>query len=231
MKFLFTIVLFLFAINLSNAQNISASEVLDKSIDFHDPQGNWPIFNGSLNVVMETPKGSPRESEIYIDLLNEKFELVQNRDSVTTRYTLEKERCTTSLTDSIAGKRTPCETAILYKDYYTYLYGLPMKLKDPGTILNPKVEQVTFNKKEYLKLKVQYDQNIGSDIWYFYFDPKTYAMETYQFFKTENGSIKKDSGEYILLSDLTIINNIKFPKIRAWYYNKDRKYLGTDYLK
>ena len=53
----------------------------------------------------------------------------------------------------------------------------------------------------------------------------------YQFFKTEKGSIKKDSGEYILLSDLKEVNNIKFPKIRAWYYNKDDGYLGTDSLK
>ena len=50
-------------------------------------------------------------------------------------------------------------------------------------------------------------------------------MEIYQFFKEE-----KDSGEYILLSELETINNIKMPKIRAWYYNKDNTYLGTDIL-
>jgi ATP:corrinoid adenosyltransferase len=61
--------------------------------------------------------------------------------------------------------------------------------------------------------------------WYFYFDPKTYAMEIYQFFKEG-----KDSGEYILLSELETINEVKMPKIRAWYYNKDDKYLGTDIL-
>lgn len=26
------------------------------------------------------------------------------------------------------------------------------------------------------------------------------------------------------------VNHIKMPKIRAWYYNKDDKYLGTDTL-
>jgi hypothetical protein len=27
------------------------------------------------------------------------------------------------------------------KNYYTYLYGLPMKLNDAGTIINPMVER------------------------------------------------------------------------------------------
>ena len=100
-----------------------------------------------------------------------------------------------------------------------------MKLKDDGTIIHQKVEKGNFKGKEYLILKATYNKEIGKDTWYFYFNPKTYAMEVYQFFKEA-----KDSGEYILLSDLEIINGVKMPKKRAWYYNKDDKYLGTDIL-
>ena len=50
-------------------------------------------------------------------------------------------------------------------------------------------------------------------------------MQVYQFFKDTPGS-----GEYILLSDIETINGIKMPKNRAWYYNKDDRYLGTDIL-
>lgn len=231
MKFYLSSILSIILLTNLNAQNISASEVLDKSIAFHDPQGNWPSFKGVLQVTMETPKGSPRQSMIRIDLPNESFQLLQYKDSVKTTYGLDKQKCTTSLTDSIAGKRTPCEMATLYKDYYTYLYGLPMKLKDLGAKLDPKVAAVTFKGKEYLKLRVDYTAEVGSDIWYFYFDPNTYAMEVYQFFKSENGKMKMDSGEYILLSELKEIDNIKFPKKRAWYYNKQDGYLGTDILK
>ena len=54
-------------------------------------------------------------------------------------------------------------------------------------------------------------------------------MELYQFYKTDDsGSEKTDSGEYILLSEEAMVNGIKMPKVRAWYYNKDEKYLGTD---
>jgi hypothetical protein len=120
----------------------------------------------------------------------------------------------------------------MYKDYYTYLYGLPMKLRDKGTNISETVERKTFKGKAYLVLKVTYDEAVGNDIWYFYFHPETFAMEIYQFFKTdETGNLEPDSGEYIMLSEIETINQIKIPKVRAWYYNKDDAYLATDILK
>jgi hypothetical protein len=122
-----------------------------------------------------------------------------------------------------------CDRATLYKNYYSYLYGLPMKLNDSGAHLNEKVERKTFKGNDYLVLKVTYDEAVGSDVWYFYFNPKTYAMEVYQFFKTdENGKELLESGEYILLSEEALVSGIKMSKVRAWYYNKDNSYLGTD---
>ena len=118
-----------------------------------------------------------------------------------------------------------CKRANLYKNYYTFLYGLPMKLKDNGTIIHQKVVKKIFKGKEYLVLKVTYDEKVGKDRWYFYFNPKNYEMKAYQFFKKE-----EKSGEFILLSGLERVHEIKMPKIRAWYYNKDDRYLGTDIL-
>ena len=103
------------------------------------------------------------------------------------------------------------------KNYYTYLYGLPMKLKDPGTILDSKVQTKPFEGKEYLVLKVNYEEGVGKDVWYFYFDPNTFAMEVYQFYHDES----KNDGEYILLEGLEEINDIKMPKTRVWYVNSD----------
>ena len=75
-------------------------------------------------------------------------------------------------------------------------------------------------------LKATYDKEVGSDTSYFYFDPKTYAMEVYQFYHDES----KNDGEYILLSEIIEVNGMKIPKIRAWYYNKNDEYLATDTL-
>ena len=223
---------FLFASIISFSQELTGNQLLEKAIQFHDPNNNWETFTGVLFVTMETPKNGDRVSKINIDLPKQYFSVVAKRDTIITEFIVDKNETSFSLN----GDKNPSEEtkkkysinnkrANLYKNYYTYLYGLPMKLKDEGTIIDQKVERKTFKGKEYLVLKATYKQEVGKDTWYFYFNPKTYSMEVYQFFKDT-----KDSGEYILLSGLETINEVKMPKIRAWYYNKDDKYLGTDIL-
>lgn len=216
----------------SYAQEISGKELLSKAITYHDPNNNWNTFNGTLMVTMKTPGKNERKSEIKINLPEEYFYVKASRGENTTEYIVNKNDCTIRFN----GVENPsseikkehnlsCKRANLFKNYYTYLYGLPMKLNDSGTIIDEKVTRKTFKGKEYLVLKATYTKEVGKDTWYFYFNPKTYAMEVYQFFKEA-----KDSGEYILLSGEETINGIKMPKSRAWYYNKNDGYLGTDEL-
>ena len=236
MKLIIFLLIFSFSFTIC-AQNISANELLERAIEYHDPNNQWETFNSEFTVVMTTPNSPKRTSVISINLPKDYFSVTATKDTVNTTYTLDRKKCTMiyneTVLDSISAidKKMSCDRAILYKNYYSYLYGLPMKLKDPGTKLNENVENRTFKGKEYLVLKVTYDETVGSDIWYFYFNPKTYAMEVYQFFKTDDkGNENRGSGEYILLSEEATIKGIKMPKIRAWYYNKDEKYLGTDTL-
>ena len=232
MKKITLIVLLFFTISLTS-QELTGAQLVEKAIAFHDPNNNWPSFNGEFLVTMKTPKSANRISKININLPQEYFSVKATRDEVSTTYSVAKDTCFTALN----GDNNPaealkkkyslhCDRAKMFKNYYTYLYGLPMKLKDEGTLIQPKVLKRKFKGKTYLVLKVKYKNEVGKDTWYFYFDPKTYAMEVYQFFKDE----AKNDGEYILLSDLETINAIKIPKVRAWYYNKNDGYLGTDIL-
>ena len=234
MKLLFTI-LSIFLSIVSIAQNITGKKLLEKAIAYHDPNHNWKHFNNEFTVIMTGPNSEKRTSTISINLPADYFSVSAIKDSITTTYSLDKGKCQMmyngrELDSSTASeKEMSCDRAKLYKNYYTYLYGLPMKLEDPGTHLNKTVQLKHFKGKDYLVLRVTYDESVGSDIWYFYFDPKTYAMEIYQFFKTDaNGKEKRDTGEYILLSKEVLVNGIKMPKVRNWYYNKDDAYLGTD---
>ena len=230
--------LMLIQFSACSSEQLNADEVLNRSIAFHDPDSNWVAFNADLIVKMESPGRSDRISNISIDLPGSFFRLNAVRDSITTTYEVYGDSCAVKLNskseftiEEIETYRLTFDRAKMYRDYYTYLYGLPMKLKDPGTLINPDVSSKEFKGKTYDVIEVKYDAEVGSDIWYFYFDPETYALEVYQFFKTdENRNIIEDSGEYILLSGLEIINGISMPKVRAWYYNKDDVYLGTDYL-
>lgn len=225
--------LFLFSVFFNQAQDISGSELLERAISFHDPNGNWNSFKGTMLIEMETPNSSLRSTLVAIDLQGNYFKTTVKKDEYTIESELDNGECSlkwngsSTIPEKIKDSlRISCDRAKMMKDYYTYLYGLPMKLKDPGTLIENKVTKKSFKGKEYLVLKVGYKKEVGSDTWYFYFDPNTYAMEVYQFFHDET----KNDGEYILLSDMTTFNGIKIPKTRAWYYNKDNKYLGTDNL-
>ncbi len=107
-----------------------------------------------------------------------------------------------------------------------------MKLKDPGTHISDTVETKILADRTYLVLKVTYDKAVGNDVCFFYINPKTFEMETYQFYHTkkESGAIDWESGEYILLSEIKISSGIKMPKIRTWFTNKENRLLGTDRL-
>jgi len=182
---------------------------------------------------METPNKPNRVTELKINLPEEYFYSKATSDNNSTEFILEKDSCkilyngSADFSEEVAKeKRLNCERATMYKNYYTYLYGLPMKLKDPGTIIHEKVALKKFHGKEYLVLKATYEEGVGNDIWYFYFDQNTYAMEVYQFFHEE----AKNDGEYILLTEEVIINDIKMSKNRAWYTNKEDQLLGTDII-
>ncbi|MGB5386107.1 MAG: DUF6503 family protein, partial [Eudoraea sp.] len=140
--------LLVFALNTTIifGQNLTATQLLNKAIAYHDPQGNWEDFSGELFITMKTPNNSDRLSEITIDLPQQYFKLVTKKDNTTTEQILSKQDCKLLLNGSntiseeeTKKHRLTCERARNIKNYYTYLYGLPMKLKDPGTILDPKV--------------------------------------------------------------------------------------------
>jgi len=214
-------------------QEITGDGLLQKAIAYHDPQNEWQSFNGKFQITMNTPNDSSRITDITLDLPQRYFSLFTTPDGNKVEQIIEKGKCSFTINGStqlseeaIKKHRLNCERATTMKNYYTYLYGLPMKLLDSGTLVEPKVERRSFKGKEYLVLKVKYEEGVGKDIWYFYFDPKSYAMEVYQFYHDET----KNDGEYILLSGLENVNGIKMPKTRAWYMNKDNKYLGTDVL-
>lgn len=215
------------------AQDFTGNELLNKAIAYHDPDNKWKEFKGRLTITMQTPNSSDRVSKIYLNLPKQHFSMNVEKDDLSYAYTLVKDSCTIILNgkkdidpEEAKKYRLNCERGTMYKNYYTYLYGLPMKLKDPGTKIDEKVYKKKFKGKEYLVLKATYEAEVGDDSWYFYFDPTTYAMEVYQFYHDES----KNDGEYIVLQNEVEINGVKMPKVRAWYYNQDDKYLGTDIL-
>lgn len=218
----------------SIAQNISASDLLQKSISYHDPSGQWTKGEFYLPLYESRPNGGYRLTDIRLDNAQRIFELTQIRGKDRLSRYISSDSCAVSWNyqkditkEQKERLRLNCDGGNdFFYNYYAYLYGLPMKLKDPGTVIDPKVKKKDFFGKALLEIKVTYNPEVGEDIWYFYFDPQTYALSGYRFYHDE----AKNDGEYILLEGEILINGVKFPQKRGWYTHKEGKYLGNDDL-
>lgn len=216
-----------------HAQTITGQQLLEKSIQYHDPKDKWDKFKGTLLLKETRPNGADRQSVLKLDNKKKYFYLDQNRAGYRIEKTVKNNACTykvngsTTVPDSLVQKfRLTCSQLQRIRNYYIYLWGMPMKLKDAGTQIHEKVSATTFQGAEVLSMKVTYDKSVGKDIWYFYFNPKNYALVGYRFYHEE----AVNDGEYIPLVGEEIINGIRFPKARTWYVNKDDRLLGADIL-
>lgn len=232
---LFTTLLFLsctFSM-VAQSNSLTATEVLAKSIEYHDPKGKWEKGKFDLKLKESRPNGAFRETKLAINNEKQTFELSQKRGNrLISRY-VEAGQCENKLDGAATFSkeenekfRLDCAYSTRMKDYYMYLYGLPMKLRDPGTILKEEVALKDFQGTKLLEVKVTYDPEVGADTWYFYFDSSTYALSGYRFYHDES----KNDGEYILISGEEQVGPLRLPKTRAWYTHKEDKLLGTDEL-
>lgn len=227
-----TLLLFISLFRVGEAP-LSAAEVLAKSIQYHDPQSQWakgPIY---LKIRSESPSGGSNIREAWIDIPKEKFEMRATRNTIKSMRGMLKDSCYFSLNgvsnvpqDSLVKYRLDCERTLMFRNYLTYLNGLPMKLKDPGTILDTKVGNEDFLGTEVLVLTVRYKPEVGDEIYQFYLSPTNYAMRGYRFYKDES----KPKGEYIVLKEETKVGQMRIPKMREWYTFPDTSFLGTDIL-
>ena len=223
---------FLFSLSLE-AQKLEAKVLIEKSIKYHDPENKLFEDRVVMNFIETRPGGEDRKSSIAFQIPQEQFQTQKisddgkiisaiYKDSVS--FTIEG---SSTYTDEQAKKyRFDRKRLNTMKNYYQYLWLLPMKLNDPGTIIDPEVKKVDFFGQDLLQVRVSYTDEVGKDIWYFYFHPTTSALSGYRFYHDES----KNDGEYILLEGDVNINGVRLPKSRTWYMHKDDKLLGTDIL-
>lgn len=213
------------------AQIPSAKELLTKSIAHHDPNNTWEQERHHFNLIETRPGGSDRKTNLIVDLPSSFFESHRSVDGHSIKNIVKNNEVqitfdgSDNLDSTIVEKyRLTASRALSMRNYYIYLWGLPMKLRDPGTIINEDIQDEKFNGQEAWKMKVTYDPEVGNDIWYFYFDKESYALIGYRFYHDESAN----DGEYITLAGEAKVGALLLPAERAWYMHKDDKYLGTD---
>ncbi len=207
--------------------------IIERSIEFHDPNNNWVSLQAHLEFTESRPDGEDRHTSIEIDNIRGNFCLNREVKKMHVQRHIKLDSCFYNIDeyDQLTDKefeqfKLNDERSFFMRNYYLYLWGLPMKLTDKGTRVEEKVKITKFDSKEAYEVKVTYDAKTGSDIWFFYFDPSNYAMIGYRFYH----DLEKNDGEYILLEDSELVFGLNIPKSRSWYTHQDSTLLGTDIL-
>lgn len=219
----------------SPAQTSPAADLLAQSIAYHDPDGRWAMGAWRLTV-QETRPEAPQDSRttvLEIDNGRGTFAWRTRRDGADLAGELAGDRCaltlngSTEISDADRDKhRLTCDRLRTLRNYYTYLWGLPMKLRDPGTRLDPEIRDEVFQETPVRALRVTYEAGVGKDTWFFYFDRERPVLAGYRFHHDE----AKQDGEFIVLDGEVSGGGLRLPARRAWYVNQDGKHLGTDTL-
>ncbi|SFB10860.1 DUF6503 family protein [Algoriphagus aquimarinus] len=191
----------------------TGQELIEKSIAYHDPNGNWSDLKATF--LLEDSLPAPRESRSYSFSLDNTQSIMSYKIDGTS-YVVYHDSLQVEM-----GEIT-LDRALRSRNYYTYLWGLPMKLQDAGTNIDAVATLEELNGKEYHVVRVPYDK----DIWYFYLEPETYRMAAYKFYQDEPNL----KGEIIYLDGLTEFEGMKIPSNRSWYRTEKPEFLGTDKL-
>jgi len=226
------------AIILSMIANLGSSQsdpldIIQKSIQYHDPNGLLKSGKITMQLVEMRPNGSDRNTEVQLDEAKEYAKISTSSAADMKIMELKKGKAKFKLNgkrkiskEDKDKHRLTGERVTFMKNYYRYLWLLPITLEDPGTIIANDYNVVDFFGKTCIELKVTYEPSVGGDIWYVYFNPESYAMEGYRFYHDESAN----DGEYILLSDSVNFQSLRIPAERKWYTHKEDKHLGTDKL-
>ena len=230
-QFIFALLLISCSSYGQNEKKLSGTEVLNKSIEYHDPKGNWPKFHGQLYFHAKEPQDTAIYERVFLDNRYSFFGHISNVDD---------KRIEKGIMDTLYFSRINGDSSITAEDRkkyrllkraitaarnsYLFLYGLPMKMKDNGISIRSEVETDTFNRKICYVAKADFDKKIGNDSWILYVNKSNFALEGYRFYHNR----KPNDGEFIICQDIIEIQHIKIPQTRYWYSNETGEYIATD---
>ncbi|PZX55819.1 DUF6503 family protein [Algoriphagus chordae] len=195
------------------SMELTGQELIEKSIDYHDPNGNWNSLKATF--VLEDSLPAPRSSRSYSFSLDNSQSIMSYKIDGTS-YVVHHDSLQVQMGDITLDR------ALRSRNYYTFLWGLPMKLQDSGTTIETLATMEELDGKDYHVVRVPYEK----DVWYFYLEPETYRMAAYKFYQDE----PNQKGEIIYLKGMAEFEGMKIPANRSWYRTEKPEFLGTDKL-
>ncbi|AWV98738.1 DUF6503 family protein [Arcticibacterium luteifluviistationis] len=209
-SFLLLILLAAFSCN----SKITGEAILNKSIEFHDPENEWNSLKQKLKISSNFvyPDSSFYQLEIGLDNQNQR--VMYSNNTLGQQVEFQKDSCTI-----ISGNRN-CEQLKWTHGFYHFIPGLPMTLKGNDAKIAPNAVDTTFHGLSCHKIQVDFEK----EKWHFYISKENYRLIGYDFNKNFEAK-----SEEILGENLYEIGNMKLIKSRSWWITTDSLiYSGKD---
>ncbi len=232
-----TIILLLFANDTVFAQTdipYSADEILERCIQFHDPEGKWENYSGKINLVHVNANGINNAVEtIEIDVKNDFYLCTHiRRNGAKIVKGLKNKEVIRTVNDNPNPSEEEInkfslnrEQIVLMKTWHYFHFGKVMHLKNMGFKPKNGISTAEYNNKSYYEIKLVGDENETSqNSWtgdyVLTIDKETFALHGMQW--TFNNRLMK--AEYRGMLD---VNGIKNPML-AMYSEAGKDNIAVD---
>lgn len=205
----------------------TANDLIQYSIAYHDPSDNWTKFKSKIDIKTDLwqKEGGIKKSTrtLIFDRSQSMFSMHSTRNGIELKGEINRDTCYSEPLSEIPAEDAEkfknilgCQGITFYKDYFTYLIGLPMNLLDKDAVIDPTIMERTYKGVKYDVVKVNYKPLDKKRPWYFYFNKNNHAFELCKFTSRED---ENKGGEYIIYNHKKNIQNIKLSSQIVWLYN------------
>ena len=227
----------LFLLTLMSCQpaekELSAQELLERSIQKHDPKGEWNEAEFIVRIQEPRLQNPVRFSEVSINNKTGAFELKRNREDKVASYQIDSNGVTTVLLDNqVVQDSTLIDRYMLqdlrvqnYQRFYQILLGLPMSLDADVLDTMGSVSEVVFNEKSSYRIEITLKKPLFSDHWNLFISKDDFRLLGIEMVFPDNAN----KGERLYFNKTLQIGNIQIPRIRHWY-ELDDSYSGSDVI-
>ena len=230
----FTFLFVLFFVSCAIPEKkLSGKELLEKSIQKHDPKNQWNTAEFTLRIQEPRLSNPPRFSVVYMNNQNNAFKLLRSREDKVASYGINAEGVTTVLLENQAVEDSSTIDRYMlqhkrvksYQGFYQMLLGLPMSLNEK-TLANVGVaSKTTFNDKDAYQVQIQLKKPVFSDVWNLYISKDDFTLLGIEMIFPD----EPNKGERLYFEKSIQIGEISIPRIRHWY-ELDDTYSGSDVI-
>lgn len=233
MRYLFLCFIVLLASCNSNNNDLSGQQIIEKSIQKHDPYSKWATAEVHLRIQEPRLQNPVRYSEITLDNKNGAFSLHRNREDHVSNHVIDDNGNTITyldgniVTDTLLIKKYRLEPSRnkSYRRFYQSLMGLPMSLGIEKLDSVGGVSQVVFNSIESYKVPVELEKPMFSKHWNLYFSKDDFSMIGIEMIFPED----PNKGERLFFEGSIDLDGVTIPRYKHWH-ELSGEYAGSDII-